>query len=45
MVLSEVLEHNTQVTQVLFLHLQKDSHIVQVNQAVSHVQFTQAALH
>ena len=45
MVLSEALDHNTQATQVPFLCLQKVNHIVQISQAVSHIQFTQAALH
>ena len=45
MVLSKVLKQNAKVTQVLFLHLLKANHIIQVNQAVIHVQFTQAVLH
>ena len=33
MVLSEALKLNVQAMQVLFLHLQKDNHFIQVNQA------------
>ena len=42
---SEALEHHSQVFQVLLLHVPKDNNIIEVDDAISQIQFTKSVLH
>ena len=42
---SEVLEHHSQAFQVLLLHAPKDNNIVEINDAISQIQFAKSVLH
>ena len=44
-VFSEVIEDHSHSLQMLFRHLRENYHIIQVDEAIGEVQFTQTVLH